>query len=42
MTVEDLAHKHLGVDLTRPEFWQEAVDLVKGDIHRFLELTDHR
>ncbi|MDA8352766.1 MAG: M3 family oligoendopeptidase [Firmicutes bacterium] len=40
MTVEELAQKHLGVDLTQPDFWQEAVDLVQADIHRFLELTD--
>ncbi|MDR6226055.1 M3 family oligoendopeptidase [Desmospora profundinema] len=39
MTVEDLAHKHLGVDLTKPQFWQGAVDLVKADLDQFLELT---
>lgn len=40
MTVEDLAQKHLGVDLTRPDFWQEAVNLVKADIDQFLKLTE--
>ncbi|PTM59811.1 M3 family oligoendopeptidase [Desmospora activa] len=40
MTVEDLAHKHLGVDLTKPEFWQGAVDLAKADVDQFLELTE--
>ncbi|MFC4076259.1 M3 family oligoendopeptidase [Salinithrix halophila] len=39
MTVEDLAYKHLGVDLTRPGFWQGAIDRVHRDIDRFLELT---
>lgn len=42
MTVEDLAHKHLGVDVTKPEFWQGAIDLVKADVDRFLELTESR
>ncbi len=27
MTVEELALKHLGVNLTQPEFWQDAVNL---------------
>ncbi len=36
MTVEDLAQKHLGVDLTQADFWQEAVNLVKADIDQFL------
>lgn len=40
MTVEDLASKHLGVDLTQPEFWQNAVDLSVADVKEFLELTD--
>lgn len=41
MTVEDLAWKHLGVDLTQPDFWQEAVDLVQSDIREFLKLTEN-
>lgn len=40
MTVEDLAHKHLGVDLTKPDFWQAAVDLVLADVNQFMELTE--
>ncbi|MFD1426893.1 M3 family oligoendopeptidase [Kroppenstedtia sanguinis] len=40
MSVEDLAQKHLGVNLTRPDFWQEAVNLVKADIDEFLKLTE--
>jgi len=40
MTVEDLAQKHLGVDLTQPAFWEEAVSLVLRDIDEFLALCD--
>lgn len=36
MQVEDLARKHLGVDLTRPDFWQDAVNLALADVDRFL------
>jgi oligoendopeptidase F len=36
MRVEDLARKHLGVDLTRPDFWQDAVNLALADVDRFL------
>lgn len=39
MNVEALAHKHLGVDLTKPEFWQNAVDLTLADVTEFLALT---
>jgi oligoendopeptidase F len=40
MTVEDLAQKHLGVDLTKPDFWQSAVDMAVDDVKLFLSLTD--
>jgi pepF/M3 family oligoendopeptidase len=40
MTVEQLAMKHLGVDLTQPEFWQNAVDLATQDVKTFLEMTE--
>lgn len=39
MTVEELAKKHLGVDLTQPEFWQNAVDITVKDAEEFLRLT---
>ena len=39
MMVEDLAARHLGVDLTKPDFWQAAVDLVIADIEEFMSLT---
>lgn len=40
MTVEDLASRHLDVDLTQPGFWQSAVDVIQGDIAEFLRLTE--
>ncbi len=39
MNVEDLAMKHLGVDLTQPDFWQMAMDLTIQDVESFLSLT---
>lgn len=40
MRVEELASRHLGVDLTRPEFWQSAIDLIIADTEEFLALTE--
>lgn len=40
MTTEELAQKHLGVDLTKPDFWQAGADLIKKDIDEFLELSE--
>lgn len=40
MKVEDLAKKHLGVDLTGPEFWQSAIDLSMEDVALFMKLTE--
>jgi pepF/M3 family oligoendopeptidase len=40
MTVEQLAQKHLGVDLTKPDFWQSAVDMAIEDVKQFMALTD--
>ncbi|MFD3260301.1 M3 family oligoendopeptidase [Paenibacillus lentus] len=39
MTVEELASKHLGVDLTKPDFWREAMSVAVADVEAFLELT---
>ncbi|MCH1627370.1 M3 family oligoendopeptidase [Fredinandcohnia quinoae] len=39
MTVEDLAAKHLGVDLTQRDFWEKAVKLSIKDVEEFLEAT---
>ncbi|MGN7763531.1 M3 family oligoendopeptidase [Paenibacillus sp. 22594] len=41
MTLEDLVSKHLGVDLTGPDFWQGATDLITADINEFLRMTEH-
>ncbi|MGX7245586.1 M3 family oligoendopeptidase [Enterococcus quebecensis] len=40
MTSEDLAKKHLGVDLTKPDFWQAGIDQVIKDVNEFMELTE--
>lgn len=40
MTSEDLAKKHLGVDLTQPDFWQAGIDQVLKDVNEFMELTE--
>ncbi|SEN51746.1 M3 family oligoendopeptidase [Lihuaxuella thermophila] len=40
MTVEELAQKHLGVHLTRPDFWESAVHLALADVKEFLRLTE--
>ncbi|RHW40971.1 M3 family oligoendopeptidase [Neobacillus notoginsengisoli] len=40
MPVEELAEKHLGVDLTKVDFWKKAVDLCTEDVKEFLELTE--
>ncbi len=40
MTVEDLARKHLGVDLTKPDFWEAAVSLTAVDVEEFLNMTE--
>lgn len=40
MTTEELTQKHLAVDLTTDNFWQEAIDLIEKDIEEYLELTE--
>ncbi|OXM87661.1 M3 family oligoendopeptidase [Paenibacillus rigui] len=40
MTVEELAEKHLGVDLRKPDFWQRAMDLSVEDVEAFMRLTE--
>ncbi|MCP3030209.1 M3 family oligoendopeptidase [Halobacillus sp. A1] len=39
MNVEDLAKKHLGVDLEDTEFWEEALKLCTADVEEFIELS---
>lgn len=40
MSTEELAQKHLGVDLTQPDFWLSGVKLIKRDVAEFMRLTD--
>ncbi|MFW8053006.1 M3 family oligoendopeptidase [Vagococcus fluvialis] len=40
MTTEDLAEKHLGIDLTKPDFWQDGINIIKQDIEEFLTITE--
>ena len=40
MTTEELAKKHLAVDLHEPTFWQAGIDMVLKDIDTFMELTE--
>ncbi|TWT27791.1 M3 family oligoendopeptidase [Planomicrobium sp. CPCC 101110] len=40
MTVEQLAQKHLGVDLEQAGFWEEAIALCVKDVEEFLALTE--
>ncbi|WP_066063995.1 M3 family oligoendopeptidase [Neobacillus soli] len=42
MTVEDLAQKHLQVDLTQKDFWEKAVRICLDDIDEFLDLTESK
>jgi oligoendopeptidase F len=38
MTVESLAKKHLDVDLTKPDFWEHAIQLCVDDVEEFISL----
>ncbi|WP_067727745.1 M3 family oligoendopeptidase [Oceanobacillus damuensis] len=38
MDVEDLAMKHLNVDITQPEFWENAISLCVQDAKEFISL----
>lgn len=40
MTVEDLAMKHLGADITKRDFWENAIKLAVRDAEAFLQLTE--
>lgn len=40
MTTEELAEKHLHVDLTKPDFWQKGIDNVLEDVATFMALTE--
>lgn len=40
MNTEDVAKKHLGVDLTKEDYWVDAVDRVMADIEPFVKLAE--
>lgn len=40
MKVEDLAMKHLGVDLTKAAFWEAGIQLMEKDVAEFIQLTN--
>jgi len=40
MKTEDLAMKHLGVDLTKPDFWNAAVARMIEDVEPFIKLAE--
>lgn len=40
MNVESLAEKHLGVDITTRDFWEEAVSACMEDVEEFMRMTD--
>lgn len=40
MTTEDLAQKHLNVDLTQKDFWQAAIDEILSDVEEYMALTE--
>ncbi|WAA13143.1 M3 family oligoendopeptidase [Fervidibacillus halotolerans] len=40
MKVEQLAMKHLGVDLTKPDFWEAGIKLAAKDAEEFIRLTE--
>lgn len=40
MSPEDLVQKHLGMDITKKEFWYESLSIVDGKIKNFQKLTD--
>lgn len=40
MKVEDLAEKHLGVDLTKRDFWAAGIQLMVKDVEEFIRLTN--
>lgn len=40
MTVEALAQKHLGVDVTKQAFWEEGIKIMARDAEEFIALTN--
>ncbi|MEH0761133.1 M3 family oligoendopeptidase [Vibrio sp. 16] len=42
MMAEDVVNKHLGMDLTTPDFWQQSIDRVATKIDEFESLLDQK
>ncbi|CAH1556469.1 Oligoendopeptidase F [Vibrio jasicida] len=42
MMAEDVVAKHLSMDLTQPEFWQQSVELVRDKVDEFERLLAQR
>ncbi|MCQ6276363.1 M3 family oligoendopeptidase [Bacillus sp. V3B] len=40
MKVEELAMKHLGVNMTKPAFWEAGIQLMERDAEEFIRLTN--
>jgi oligoendopeptidase F len=40
MSNEDVAWKHLGVDLTKEDFWRDSVNRILADIEPFVKLAE--
>jgi oligoendopeptidase F len=40
MKVEDLAQKHLGVDISKEDFWAAGIQLMVKDVEEFIQLTN--
>lgn len=41
MPVEELAKKHLDVDITQESFWSEGIQLMVNDVEAFMRLTEN-
>jgi oligoendopeptidase F len=39
MSVEELALKHLNEDITKPSFWQKAIEVINKDVETFVKLV---
>lgn len=39
MSLEDIAQKHFGMDLTKKTFWQNAINVAVDDVQQFLSMT---
>ena len=42
MMAEEVVQKHLGMDLTQADFWQQSIDMVKVQIDEFERLLNQK